>query len=68
MNILLTLISVLLIILSILTFFSVVILGLLYWKIRELRKEINVIFDASVNVEEFLAAMSSDKGSMFSAN
>lgn len=68
MNILLTLISVLLIILSILMFFSVVLLGLLYWRVRELRKEINVIFDASVNVEEFLAAMSIDKSSMFSAN
>ena len=68
MSVLLTIISILLIILSVLMLCSVVMLGLLYWKIRQMRDEMDVIFNASVNCEEFLAAMASDRGSMFSAN
>jgi hypothetical protein len=68
MSVLLTIISILLIILSALMLCSVVLLGLLYYHIRKMREEIDVIFNASVNCEEFLAAMASDKGSMFSAN
>lgn len=33
-----------------------------------MRNQIEVIFDASVNCEEFLAVLSSDKGFSFSAN
>ena len=68
MNVLLTIISILLIILSVLMLCSVIMLGLLYWRIRQMRDEMNVIFNASVNSEEFLAAMASDRGPMFSAN
>jgi len=68
MSVLLTIISILLIILSALMLCSVVLLGLLYYHIRKMRDEMDVIFNASVNCEEFLAVMTSDKGSMFSAN
>jgi len=68
MSVLLTIISILLIILSALMLCSVVLIGLLYYHIRKMREEIDVIFNASVNCEEFLAAMASDKSSMFSAN
>lgn len=68
MSVLLTIISILLIILTLLMVCSVVMLGFIYWKVRQMRDEMDVIFNASVNCEEFLAAMASDRGSMFSAN
>jgi len=68
MSVLLTIISILLIILSILMLCSVVMLGLLYWKVRQMRYEMDVIFNASVNCEEFLAGMVADRNFDFSAN
>ena len=68
MSVLLTIISLLLIILTLLMLCSIVMLGFIYWKVRQMRDEMDVIFNASVNCEEFLAAMASDRGSMFSAN
>ncbi len=68
MSVLLTIISILLIILTLLMLCSIVMLGFIYWKVRQMRDEMDVIFNASVNCEEFLAAMASDRGSMFSAN
>ena len=57
MSVLLTIISILLIILSALMLCSVVLLGMLYYNIRKMRDEMDVIFNASVNCEEFLAGM-----------
>lgn len=68
MSILLTIISILLIILTLLMLCSVVMLGLLYWKVRQMRDEMDVIFNASVNCEEFLAGMIADRNFEFSAN
>jgi len=68
MSILLTIISILLIILSALMLCSVVILGMLYYNIRKMRDEMDVIFNASINAEEFLAGMSADRNLDFSAN
>ena len=68
MSVLLTIISVVLIIISILTLFSVILLLVMYWKIRQMREEIDVIFNAAANCEEFLAGMSADRGFDYSAN
>jgi hypothetical protein len=68
MSILLTIISILLIILSALMLCSVVLLGMLYYNIRKMRDEMDVIFNASINAEEFLAGMSADRNLDFSAN
>ena len=68
MSVLLTIISILLIILTLLMLCSVVMLGLLYWKVRQMRDEMDVIFNASVNCEEFLAGMIADRNFEFSAN
>jgi hypothetical protein len=68
MSILLTIISILLLILSALMLCSVVILGMLYYNIRKMRDEMDVIFNASINAEEFLAGMSADRNLDFSAN
>jgi hypothetical protein len=68
MSELLTIISILLIILTLLMLCSVVMLGLLYWKVRQMRDEMDVIFNASVNCEEFLAGMVADRNFEFSAN
>jgi hypothetical protein len=68
MSILLTIISILLLILSALMLCSVVLLGMLYYNIRKMRDEMDVIFNASINAEEFLAGMSADRNLDFSAN
>lgn len=68
MSVLLTIISILLIILSVLMLCSVVLLGLLYYNIRKMRDEVDVIFNASVNCEEFIAGMAADRNFDFSAN
>jgi len=68
MSVLLTIISILLIILSALMLCSVVLLGMLYYHIRKMRDEMDVIFNASVNCEEFLAGMVADRNFDFSAN
>tara|TARA_R110000824_G_scaffold355701_1_gene542904 strand:- start:386 stop:592 length:207 start_codon:yes stop_codon:yes gene_type:complete len=68
MSVLLTIISILLIILSALMLCSVVLLGMLYYHIQKMRDEMDVIFNASVNCEEFLAGMVADRNFDFSAN
>jgi len=68
MSILLTIISILLLILSALMLCSVVLLGLLYYNTRKMRDEMDVIFNASVNCEEFIAGMAADRNFDFSAN
>jgi len=68
MSVLLTIISILLIILSLLMLCSVVLLGMLYYNMRKMRDEMDVIFNASVNCEEFLAGMVADRNFDFSAN
>lgn len=68
MSVLLTIISILLIILSVLMLCSVVLLGLIYYNIRKMRDEVDVIFNASVKTEEFIAGMAADRNFDFSAN
>ena len=68
MSILLTIISILLLILLALMLCSMVIIGMLYYNIRKMRDEMDVIFNASVNTEEFIAGMAADRNFDFSAN
>ena len=68
MSVLLTIIAIVLILLAFLNILLAVLLGLMYYNARQMREQIDVIFDSAVNSEEYLAAMASDKGFDFSAN
>lgn len=68
MSILLTIVAIVLILLAFLNLFMAVLLGLMYYNARQMREQVDVIFDSAVNSEEYLAAMASDNGFDFSAN
>jgi len=68
MSVLLTIIAIVLILLAFLNLLMAVLLGLMYYNARQMREQVDVIFDSAVNSEEYLAAMASDKGFDFSAN
>jgi hypothetical protein len=68
MSVLLTIIAIVLILLAFLNILLAVLLGLMYYNARQMREQVDVIFDSAVNSEEYLAAMASDKGFDFSAN
>jgi len=68
MSVLLTIVAIVLILLAFLNLLLAVLLGLMYYNARQMREQIDVIFDSAVNSEEYLAAMASDKGFDFSAN
>ena len=68
MSVLLTIIAIVLILLVLLNLLLAVLLGLMYYNARQMREQVDVIFDSAVNSEEYLAAMASDKGFDFSAN
>lgn len=68
MSILLTIIAIVLILLAFLNLLMAVLLGLMYYNARQMREQVDVIFDSAVNSEEYLAAMASDNGFDFSAN
>lgn len=66
-TVLLTLAVVLLLVLAVLVLCVAVLLGLMYYRVRQMRNQIDVIFDTAANTEEFLAGMSADRG-FLSAN
>jgi len=68
MSVLLTIVAIVLILLAFLNLLMAVLLGLMYYNARQMREQVDVIFDSAVNSEEYLAAMASDKGFDFSAN
>ena len=68
MSILLTIVAIVLILLAFLNLLMAVLLGLMYYNARQMREQVDVIFDSAVNSEEYLAAMASDNGFDFSAN
>jgi len=68
MSVLLTIIAIVLILLAFLNLLMAVLLGLMYYNARQMREQVDVIFDSAVNSEEYLAAMASDNGFDFSAN
>jgi len=68
MNVLLTIISIGLILLCLLNVLFAVAIGVMYYNIKQMRKEIDSIFDTSANCEEFLAAVTSSQACVFSQN